>query len=109
MGERKTIEEQIVRLERAPAAWVEPARSWIQDASRLVEIGKSEDYLSKKSSLQKMFGLNLALHAREARGNAFPHYVALCATRNLASEKPLSLILEPLLKHARTYFSQHAD
>ena len=95
MGERRTIEEQIVRLERAPAAWIEPVRSWIQDASRLDEIAKSEDYPSKKSSLQKMFGLNLTLHAREARGNAFPHYTALCATRNLASGKPLSLILEP--------------
>ncbi|KKW46934.1 MAG: Recombinase [Parcubacteria group bacterium GW2011_GWB1_57_6] len=53
MSERKTIEEQIVRLERAPAAWVEPVRNWISDASRLDEIAKSEDYPSKKSSLQK--------------------------------------------------------
>src|SRR3989338_2125724 len=34
MSERKTIEEQIVRLERSPAAWVELVRNWIQDASR---------------------------------------------------------------------------
>ena len=32
VGERRTIEEQIVRLERAPATWVEPVREWIQDA-----------------------------------------------------------------------------
>jgi hypothetical protein len=51
---RKTIEEQIVRLERAPTAWVEPTRNWILDASRLGEIGKGADLPSKKSSLQKI-------------------------------------------------------
>ncbi|MEK7601478.1 MAG: recombinase family protein [Patescibacteria group bacterium] len=95
MSERRTIEEQIVRLERAPAAWVEPVRNWIQDASRLDEIAKSEDIPSKKSPLQKVFGLNLSIHAREARGNPIPPYAALRAARISASEKPLSLILEP--------------
>jgi len=61
---------------------------------------------SKKFS--DLYFLNL-LHAREARGNPIPPYAALRAARILASEKPLSLILESLLKHARTYFSQHAD
>ena len=95
MSERRTIEEQIVRLERAPAAWVEPVRNWIQDASRLGEMAKSEDIPSKKSPLQKVFGLNLSIHAREARGNPIPPYAALRAARISASEKPLSLILEP--------------
>ena len=95
MSERRTIEEQIVRLERAPGVWVEPVRNWIQDASRLDEIGKSKDIPSKKSPLQKVFGLNLRIHAREARGNPIPPYAALRAARLSASEKPLSLILEP--------------
>ena len=94
MGERKTIEEQIVHLERAPAAWVEPTRNWILDASRLGEIAKGEDLPPKKSSLQKIFGLNLSLHAREARGTPISPYAALCAAKNSPSEKPLSLILE---------------
>src|SRR3989338_5815663 len=60
IGERRTIEEQIVRLERAPAAWVEPVRNWIQDASRLGEIAESKDIPSKKSPLQKVFeGMSL--------------------------------------------------
>jgi len=96
MSERRTIEEQIVRLERAPAAWIEPVRNWIQDASRLAEMAKSKDLPSKKSSLQKVFGLNLSLHAREARGLPISPYAALRAARLSASEKPLSLILEPL-------------
>ncbi|MDP6737070.1 MAG: recombinase family protein, partial [Nitrospinaceae bacterium] len=61
MGERRTIEEQIVRLERAPAAWVEPVRDWIETASSLDKIAEKEDLLLKKSSLQKIFGLNLSL------------------------------------------------
>ena len=97
MGERKTIEEQIVHLERAPTAWVEPTRNWILDASRLGEIGKGADLPSKKSSLQKIFGLNLSLHAREARGTPISPYAALCAARISASEKPLNLILEPMV------------
>ncbi len=95
MSERRTIEEQIVRLERAPAAWVEPVRNWIQDASRLDEIAHSENYPSKKSSLQKIFGLNLSLHTREARGNAHSPYAALRAAKISDSETDLSLILEP--------------
>ena len=95
VSERRTIEEHIVRLERAPAAWVEPVRNWIQDASRLDEIGKSEDLPSKKSSLQKVFGLNLSLHAREARGLPISPYAALRAARSEFGERDLSSILEP--------------
>ena len=61
---------------------------------------------SKKFS--DLYFLNL-LYAREARGNPIPPYAALRAARISASEKPLSSILESLLKHARTYFSQHTD
>lgn len=95
MSERRTIEEQIVRLERAPAAWVEPVRNWIQDASRLGEMAKSKDIPSKKSPLQKVFGLNLRIHAREARGLPISPYAALRAARSESDERDLSLKLEP--------------
>ena len=95
VSERRTIEEQIVRLERAPAAWIEPVREWIKDASRLDEIGKSKDLPSKKSSLQKVFGLNLSIHAREARGLPISPYAALRVARSEIGKKELSLILEP--------------
>ena len=95
VSERRTIEEQIVRLEQAPAAWVEPVRNWIQDASRLDEMAKSKDHPSKKSPLQKIFGLNLSIHAREARGNPISPYAALRAARSKIGKKELGLILEP--------------
>ena len=96
MSERRTIEEQIVRLERAPAAWVEPVRNWIQDASRLSEMAKSEDIPSKKSPLQKVFGLNLKLKDREARGIAANHWAELRSAREKIGQTDLSSILEPL-------------
>ncbi len=96
VGERRTIEEQIVRLERAPAAWVEPTRNWIADASTLDKIAESEDLLSKKSSLQKIFGLNLSLHAREARGIPALPWRELHSAKTDLGNSDLSLILEPM-------------
>ncbi|MEK7145053.1 MAG: recombinase family protein [Patescibacteria group bacterium] len=93
MSEKKSLEEQIARLLRTPSAWIEPTREWIKDASMLDEIAKTDNAPSKKSSLQKIFGSNLTLHAREARGNAHSPYAALRAARSSVGEMPLSLIM----------------
>ena len=61
---------------------------------------------SKKFS--DLYFLNLS-STREARGNPIPPYAALRAARISASEKPLSLILEPLLYSARTYFAKNSE
>ena len=95
MSEKKSVEEKIERLLRTPSAWIEPTREWIKDASRLDEIAKTDNAPSKKSSLQKIFGSNLTLHAREARGEPVSPYAALRAARSSVGEMPLSLILEP--------------
>ena len=96
LSEKKSVEEQIARILRTPSAWIEPTRNWIRDASMLDEIRKTQNYPSKKSSLQKIFGLNLSLHAREARGNPLPPYAALRAAKISAPKNQLGLILEPL-------------
>ena len=84
MSQKKSAQENILRLERNAAVWLEPMRKWINDASMLDEIAKSKDLPSKKLSLQKIFGSNLTLHAREARGVPANHWVSLAA----AQEKP---------------------
>ena len=98
-SDKRTLDENIARLEHTPTAWVEPVRNWILDASRLCEMAESKDLPSKKSSLQKVFGLNLSIHAREARGTAIPPYAALRAARISHGENPseneLSLMLVP--------------
>ena len=95
MSEKKSVEEKIDRLLRTPSAWIEPTREWIKDASRLDEIAKSEDYPSKKISLQKIFGSNLTLHAREARGNALNQWLSLATAKENSGKTDLGLILEP--------------
>jgi site-specific DNA recombinase len=94
-SDKRTLEEKIAKLERAPSAWVEPVREWILDASRLGEIAKSEDPHSKKSSLQKIFGLNLSLHAREARGIALDPWRELHSAKMHLGKTGLISILEP--------------
>ncbi len=95
MSEKKTLEEQIIKIERTPSMWIEPVREWIKDAQTLDEISKTADLPSKKLSLQKIFGSNLSLHGRVASGNPFPHYAELRSARENFDEKSLTLIAEP--------------
>src|SRR3990167_9856832 len=81
MSEKKSAQERILLLERNAAAWLEPMRAWLKEASVLEETAKSKDYPSKKSSLQKIFGSNLTLHAREARGVPQNQWVSLLAAK----------------------------
>ena len=75
--ERRALEEQVLKFERNAAHWLEPLREWISEAQTMREIAQSEDLPLKKSSLQKIFGSNLTLHAREARGTAKMHWLSL--------------------------------
>ena len=95
MSNKKSIEEQIARLERTPYMWVEPTRNWIKDAQMLDEVANGDDLPSKKLSLQKIFGSNLTLKRREASGDPLPHYAELRSARENFGEKSLSLIAEP--------------
>ena len=90
MSEKKSLQERILVLERNAAVWLEPMRKWLKEASMLEEIAKSKDYPSKKSSLQKIFGSNLTLHAREARGIPHNHWFSLSAIKENQSNSDLS-------------------
>ena len=50
MSEKKSLQERSLLLERNAAAWLEPMRKWINEASMLDELAKSKDLSSKKSS-----------------------------------------------------------
>ena len=74
LSDKKTIEEKIGQLERDAGAWLEPLQDWIETASTLAETAERNDLPSKKSSLQKIFGSNLTLHAKKILENpAFPY------------------------------------
>ncbi|KKR15270.1 MAG: Recombinase [Candidatus Falkowbacteria bacterium GW2011_GWA2_39_24] len=98
MSEKKSVEEQIARLERTPSAWIEPTRDWIKDAIILDEVAKTDDLPSKKISLQKIFGSNLTLQTREASGIAQNQWLSLATAKEKISKNDLTLILEPKVR-----------
>ena len=81
MSEKRSLQEQSLLLERNAAVWLEPMREWINEAQALGEIAQSQNYPSKKSFLQKVFGSNLTLHAREARGAAQNQWLSLAQAK----------------------------
>ena len=81
MSEKRSLQEQSLLLERDVAHWLEPMREWINEAQALGEIAQSQNYPSKKSSLQKVFGSNLTLHAREARGTPQNQWLSLAQAK----------------------------
>ena len=55
-------------------------RVWVGGASTpLCIYGFLHLHFPSKTPLQKVFGLNLRIHAREARGNPIPPYAARSA------------------------------
>ena len=89
MSQKRSAQENILRLERNAAVWLEPMRAWLKEASVLEEIAKSKDYPSKKSSPQKTFGSTLTLHAREARGVPQNQWFSLMAAKENHPESSL--------------------
>ncbi|MDO8623754.1 MAG: hypothetical protein Q7R54_00120, partial [bacterium] len=79
--EKRSLQEQSLLLERDAAVWLEPMREWINEAQALSGIAQSQNYPSKKSSLQKVFGSNLTLHAREARAAAQNQWLYLAQAK----------------------------
>ncbi len=92
MSEKRSAQEQVLRLEGDAASWIEPLRKWVAEASMLDEIRKNGDLPSKKSSLQKIFGSNLTLSSREARGLPQNPWFSLAHAKENLTEKILFLL-----------------
>src|SRR3990167_1799071 len=103
MSEKKSVEEQIARLEHTPSAWIEPTRDWIKDASLLDEIAKNDDLPSKKSSLQKIFGSNLTLRNKKVEESPVKQWATLRVAQKNFSKTDLSLLLAPELNPSQTF------
>ena len=94
-SEKKSIEENIQRLERDATVWLEPMREWVETVSTLDEIAKRNDLPQRKLSLQKIFGSNLILHDKKVQENAsFPYATLRVALQNFPPFNP-SLIRAP--------------
>ncbi len=80
-SDKRTLEEQILTLQKDGGAWLEPMRAWINHAEMLEKIQKDPSLPAKKSALQKIFGSNLKLQNQKVSGTAHPLYAAVAAAR----------------------------
>ena len=79
LSEKKTLEESVTRLQHTQTAWLEPMRAWVKEASEAEQIARGEDKNAKKVLAGKIFGSNLTLFHKIARGDAREPWAALRA------------------------------
>ena len=68
MSQKKTLEEQISRLSQGRADWLEPMQNWILTARNAGEIAVSGSLQEKRVLAKEVFGSNLVLDRKKARG-----------------------------------------
>ena len=108
LSEKKSLEEKMARIEQKQNDWLEPFQNWIKVASTLSKIARDNNLLQKKVAAKEIFGSNLRLASRAARGEpVFPYKAARSAAESVG-KIPESLILEPPLGlEPRTYGLQN--
>ena len=70
MSAIKTLEEQTIRFEQKQNDWLEPMRIWINEAANAAKIARDNNLFNKKVLASKIFGSNLVLENKKARGSA---------------------------------------
>ena len=95
LSAKKTLEEQISRFSQTHHAWLEPMKNWILEAADTANIARGEDLQAKKVLAQKIFGSDLILSDKKARGDALFPWAALCAAPPTRGWEPARGI-EPL-------------
>jgi hypothetical protein len=79
--EKKSLEEQMARIEQKQNDWLELFQNWIKVASNLVKIARDsnlqEKKVSPKKSLARTCAWRAALCAASQCFNTFPHFAQL--------------------------------
>jgi hypothetical protein len=107
-SDKKSLEEQIARLEQQRTAWLAPLKQWVRDAEKLGEITLSPELHPKKSFAQKIFGSHPVLKNQKIEFVPPTQWAALRAARQKNSETDLCFILECLYSSARTHFIKNS-
>src|SRR3989344_73263 len=95
LSRKKSLEEKMAEVAKGVSAWVEPLRDWLKDAQMLNEIHEDAPLSLKKSFAKKIFGLNLTLHAREARGVAEIQWASVAEAHQKIGKTETCLLLVP--------------
>ena len=69
MSQKKSLEEQCSALLRGRADWLEPFQNWILTAKNAGEIAVSDSLQQKRVLALEVFGSNLVLDCKKARGS----------------------------------------
>jgi site-specific DNA recombinase len=69
MSRKKSLEEHITALSTGRATWLEPFQEWIKSARNAGEIAVNGSPQEKKALARKVFGSNLTLNCKKARGS----------------------------------------
>ena len=77
MSQKKSLEEQSSALLKGRADWLEPFQNWILTARNAGEIAISGSLQEKRARAQKVFGSNLVLDCKKARGSCVKPWSAL--------------------------------
>jgi hypothetical protein len=67
LSEKKSLEEQMARIEQKRTGWLEPMQEWIKEAENLPQIAREGNLFAKKVAAKEIFCSNLRLGGREAR------------------------------------------
>jgi site-specific DNA recombinase len=81
LDETKALQEQIAALEGNRLAWLEPFRKWVLTAKTAAETASTGSLHERKALAQEIFGSNLILDTRQARGSASKPWSLLQETR----------------------------
>ena len=70
LARKKSIMEETTLSEQPRHAWLEPFQNWVKTAEKLGETVKNGSLTEKKTIAAKVFGSNLFLEDKKARGMA---------------------------------------
>ena len=90
MSQRKSLEEQSTALLRGRADWLEPFQNWILTARNAGEIAVNGSPQEKKVLAQKVFGSNLVLDCKKARGSCVKPWSLLVETSSSGGMEPMA-------------------
>ncbi len=79
LSQKKTMEEKILTFAQIGNSWLGPMREWVKDAATAANIANDTDLNAKKVIALKIFGSDLRLENKKARGEALNPWAALCA------------------------------
>ena len=97
MSQKKTLEEQSTALLTGRADWLEPFQNWIITAKHAGEIAVSGSLKEKKVLALKVFGSNLVLDCKKARGSCVkPWSLLVVSTKTGGVVPPVGI--EPTLQ-----------